>query len=137
MPNDSFDEIDSGFVGMNPKGENLIEQADQAMNPNPDDKLAALFMKTRIDPNVIPQVNHLLSKAIQAGKMPNLFPNGTKLNAADASLFADVLTSIAVEGESRKELIEIVGQAMPSRRGFLGGLFGRGNGGSYSDDIRG
>ena len=109
-----------------------IEQADQALHPSAKGGIMGLVMKARITPETKPFIDHIMSRAIQRNKFDILGDgNQTEYNAADALAMSDFLTSIAVNGQGREDLIQMVSQIpRPTRPGFLGG-----RGGTYSNEI--
>ncbi len=124
---------DMGMSFNEPSVNTQIEQADKALHPEATGGIMGLIMKSRIEKHLKPLIDHILSRAIQRGKFDILGDGkGASLNAAESMVMADFLTSIAVEGEGRAELIEIVSQIPRPQR--MGGRFG--GGGSYKEDIQ-
>ena len=122
-----------GFSFEEPNVNTQIEQADKALHPEPESGIMGLIMKTRIKPELKPFIDHILSRAIQRGKFDILGNGSVNYNAAEGMIMADFLTSIAIDGQGREDLIEIV-KEMPRapRPGFMGN---RGGGGTYQDSM--
>ena len=111
-----------------------IKQSDEALHPNTDRGILALALKSRINKRTKPYIDQILARAVQRGKL-QLVPSEQKYNKAEALAMVDMVTSIALEGKGREDLIEIVTQRphFMNRNRFPG--MG-GNGGSYNEDLK-
>lgn len=109
-----------------------IEQADKALHPEAKQGLMGLVMKARIKPHLKPYVDHILSRGIQRGKF-NIFGDSEDYNAAEAMVMADFLTSVAVDGRGREDLIEMVTE-LPNHKMNWGG--NNQGGGNYRENIK-
>ncbi len=101
-------ELDEGLetVGFD-QGGTHIKQVDEALHPD-GTNFVEILMKTRIDPAVQPQMDHLLSDAIQSGTFDIPFFKGKNPNAVESLLAAHAITQYAINGQSRFEFTKIL-----------------------------
>lgn len=88
-------------------GDTSIQQIDVALHPN-GSNFIELIMKSRIEPFMQPDIDHILGSAIKSGKL-KLESVGEKLNSAEAHVLAHAITQYAVNGQSRSEFTRILG----------------------------
>jgi hypothetical protein len=127
-------ELDDGLevVGFD-QGGTHIKQVDDALHPN-GSNFIEMLLKTRIDPAIQPQLDHLLADAIMSGTIDMPFFKGKNPNAVEALTASHVMTQYAIDGRSRFEFTKILAGlgnmiTAPLRSGRGGG----GGGSSYGD----
>ena len=84
-----------------------IKQVDEALHPD-GTNFIELLLKTRIDPETQPQLDHLLSDAIQSGTIDLPFFKGKNPNAVESLMAAHTMTQYAINGQSRFEFTKIL-----------------------------
>lgn len=86
---------------------NAVKEVDQALHPD-GSNIVLLMMKSRGNPSVKAQADHILSMSIKRGELTTVLKSsgGKPLNAATALLLADNINSYNQRGESRAELLD-------------------------------
>ena len=102
-------ELDSDLdtVGFD-QGGTSIKQVDEALHPD-GSSFVEMLLKTRIDPETQPQLEHLLSDSIMTGNIVIPFFKGKTPNAVEALTAAHIMTQYALNGQSRLEFTKILG----------------------------
>ncbi len=99
-------ETDLETVGFD-QGGTHIKQVDEALHPD-GTNFVEMLLKTRIDPAIQPQMDHLLSDAFQNGTIDIGFFKGKSPNAIESLTAAHIMTQYAINGESRFEFTKIL-----------------------------
>jgi len=108
-PPPGLNEIESSMDMLNfGDGNQSIKQLDRAMHPD-GSSLIELWMKSRITPEAQPFLDHIMADGIRRGKFAVPFLTTKKINAAEALVAANMITSIALSGEGRSEFQKILG----------------------------
>lgn len=89
-------------------GDTSIQQIDVALHPN-GSNFIELIMKSRIEPSMQPDIDHIIGSAIKSGKLTLPSIQDDKLNSAEAHVIAHSITQYAVNGQSRNEFTRILG----------------------------
>ncbi len=89
------------------QGSTHIKQVDEALHPD-GTNFVEMLLKTRVDPAIQPQLDHLLSDAFQSGTIVIPFFQGKNPNAIESLMGAHIMTQYAVNGQSRFEFTKIL-----------------------------
>lgn len=99
---ESLDEVNIDSGGTH------IRQVDKALHPD-GSIFVELAMKTRINPEAQPFIDHLIADGIRTGNIEIGFFKDQKPNAAEALTVAHMITQYSINGESRNEFTRILG----------------------------
>ena len=100
------DQLD--VVGMN-GGDTSVQQLDKALHPD-GSNFTELLMKSRVNPKLQSDMDHIIGSAIKAGKI-NIGGVTGKLNSAEAHILAHTITQYSINGQSRNEFTRILSGA--------------------------
>ncbi len=89
------------------QGGTHIKQVDEALHPD-GTNFVEMLLKTRVDPDIQPQLDHLLSDSIMTGNITLPFFKGKTPNAVEALTAAHIMTQYAINGQSRFEFTRIL-----------------------------
>ena len=99
-------DTDLDTVGFD-QGGTHIKQVDQALHPD-GTSYVEMLLKTRIDPEIQPQMDHLIADAIMSGNVVLPFFKDKSPNLVEALTAAHMMTQYAINGQSRFEFTKIL-----------------------------
>jgi hypothetical protein len=123
--------VKEGFTGIGAQEHSLVTQADNALTPAPGDPLIKLVTGGRTPPELGPDLAYALADSFSDGIEIEGFPQIKGMSYMGHVAVSTSMTLISVNGESRKEKVQVF-------TGFIGNVrrrlpaFGRG---SYDPDF--